>query len=609
MTGPTLNCRGPSSEEPALGMNADPASLERGNLSPAPSARLRRRLSAVLALDAVGYSQRMEVDEDRVYQSLRGCRSLMRALIEEHGGRVVGTPGDFLLALFESGGSAVEAALAVQTAISTRNREQEASDRLEFRAGIALGDVIEEHGEAYGTAVNLAARLQTLAAPGRVVVSDPVHHLLKEQKTLTFRNLGEQRLKHIREPMRVHLVHGSAETVPLPLPLAEPEEEPAPRRPFLVIEPFKWLSPGESAQLLAAGVTDELLTSLSRLTGSLAVYDIRSADMTGPDRYRLEGVVRLLPDRLRLTARLIRADDSVTIWADRLEYRMDQTIDLSETIAREVITALQITLTEGEQARLWSRRTTSGRAWELFLKGHDLERRYRRETHLEARSWYERSLSEDPGYVVAIVAQAFCHVDEVRLGWSPNPEVSLAEAERLAERAGALDPGYPDLFALRAFISFARGDHAGAIELGLKAVALEPRGAELNAYLGSLYDTLGRQEEAVEAYQRAMALSPYHSAWLASNLGLAYCIMGRLAASERAFRQVVRHHPDYQRAYIGLTVVESRLGHEEEARRAAAMVRRLDPLFSAEEWARAQLYTDPAVVEAFVADLKRAGIQ
>ncbi len=590
-------------------MNGGTAHLEQGKLQPAPAGLRRRRLAAVLALDAVGYSQRMEVDEDRVYRALLECRGIMRSRIEGHGGKVAGTPGDFLLALFESGADAVDAALALQAAIAARNQRLDTADRLDFRAGIALGDVIEDFGEAYGTAVNLAARLQAIAAPGRVVVSESIRHLLKEQKALTFRNLGEQRLKHLREPMHVFLVHNSAEILALPVLVPDLEDEPAPRKPSLGIEPFKSLSPGESAQLFAAGVTDDLLTTLSRLTGSVAVSEMRSAAASGPDHYRLEGVVRLFADRLRVTARLIRSEDATTIWADRLEYQMDQTIDLSETIAREVITALQITLTEGEQARLWSRRTTSGRAWELFLKGHDLERRYRRESHPEARTWYERSLTEDPNYVVAIVALAFCHLDEIRLGWSAAPEASLAEAQRLAERAGALDPDYPDLLALSAFISFEQNNYTVAVELGLKAVALEPRSAELNAYLGALYDTLGRYDEAVEAYRRAMTLSPYHSAWIASNLGLTYCMMGRLAASERVFRQVAKHHPDYLRAYIGLAVVESRLGREEEARRAAAMVKRLDPVFRAEEWARAQLYTDPAVVDAFVADLMRAGVR
>ena len=579
------------------------------SIQPVPPQPRRRRLAAVLALDAVGYSQRMERDEERVYRALLDCRSIMRSSIEKHGGRVAGTPGDFLLALFESGADAVSAALDLQNAIATRNQGLDPEDSLVFRAGIGLGDVIEEYGDAYGSAVNLAARLQTIAAPGHVVVSEAIRSLLREQTSLAFRDLGEQQIKHLREPMRVFLVHDAGAVVPLQLTGPELEEEPATRKPYVAIEPFKSLTPGETAQLFAAGLTDDLLITLSRLTGSIAVHESGLGTPVGPDHYRLEGVVRLLADRLRVTARLIRCEDSTNVWAERLEFRMDETVDLTETIAREVITTLQITLTEGEQARLWSRRTTSGRAWELFLKGHDLERRYRRENHPEARAWYERSLAEDPSYVVALVALAFCHIDEVRLGWSADPQASLAEAERLADRAGALDPNYPDLLALRAFIKFERDDYSGAVELASKAVALEPRSAELNAYLGALYDTLGRYEDAADAYRRAMALSPYHSAWIASNLGLTYCMMGRLAASERMFRQVVKHHPDYFRAYIGLVVVEKRLGRNEEARRAAALLRRLDPLFRADDWGRAQLYTDPAVVDAFVADLKAAGIR
>ena len=155
------------------------------------------------------------------------------------------------------------------------------------------------------------------------------------------------------------MVDTSAEILTLTLPRAELEEEPEALKPYLGIEPFKSLTPGESGQLIAAGVTDDLLTSLSRLTGSLAVYELRAQQEGAPDHYRLEGVVRLMGDRLRVTARLVRGQDSTTIWADRIEYRMDEALDPSEAIAREVITALQITLTEGEQARLWSRRTTS----------------------------------------------------------------------------------------------------------------------------------------------------------------------------------------------------------------------------------------------------------
>ena len=401
-----------------MSINGGTAGLGEISTQPVPPQPRRRRLAAVLALDAVGYSQRMESDEERVYRALLDCRSIMRSSIEKHGGRVAGTPGDFLLALFESGADAVSAALDLQSAIAARNQGLDPEDCLVFRAGIGLGDVIEEYGDAYGSAVNLAARLQTIAAPGHVVVSEAVRALLRDQKSLAFRDLGERQIKHLREPMRVFLVHGAGEVVSIQLAGPEFEEEPATRKPFVGIEPFKSLTSGETAQLFAAGLTDDLLITLSRLTGSIAVHESGLGSPIGPDHYRLEGVVRLLPDRLRVTARLIRCEDSTNVWAERLEFKMDETVDLTETIAREVITTLQITLTEGEQARLWSRRTTSGRAWELFLKGHDLERRYRRESHPEARAWYERSLAEDPSYVVAMIALAFCHIDEVRLGWS-----------------------------------------------------------------------------------------------------------------------------------------------------------------------------------------------
>lgn len=589
--------------------------------SAAPVKAPDRHLVAVLAADAVDYSRRMDLNQERAYQDLVECRKIMSENVRRHGGATVSTPGDFLLAAFDSSSDALQAALKMQAAVSQRNAAIARDRRFEFRIGLGLGEIIKAEGDIHGTAVNVAARLQQLAPPGGVLVAGSVYDTVPRDTDIGFRYVGTKQLRNISQPVRAYAAFWSARDDAAAVsgglaasgsaPLLELDESGL-RRPCIRITGFEPLSPDNGTRLVASGIVEELVTVLSRLQGSLIV---RSAEPSGDgnhgggrNAYRLSGSVRLQQNQLVVTARLSDEGSAETRWAERYVYGSDDDLDIPQVIAREVVAALQIALTDGQQAALWLSRTTNFRAWENFLRGHDQEGRYRRECHLAARRFYEHALAHDPDYIAAIVALAFCHLDEIRLGWSRDDEWSFSEVERLRERAAAIDPAYPELHGLEAYMHLHRGEHEAALSAMRRAIQLEPRSPELTGYLGALLDSVGRQDEAVEAYAAAMRLSAHCPAWIASNLALTCCALGRLDEAEGTYQALLREHPDYVRALIGLSAVYVRQARPREAQQAARRVLVLDPSFTTQEWRRRQPFSNKAVLDAFVADLRAAGL-
>lgn len=577
----------------------------------------KRRLAIVLAADAVDFARHMGLDEQAAVTTLLDCRAILSDVVNAHGGSIVGTPGDFLLALMPTARQAVEGALSIQARLAERNEAVEQTHRAEFRIGIGMGEIYEHGSDVLGDAVNVAARLQAIAAPGGIVVSGSVRDLLGPSDLFVFEYLGDQTLKNLLTPVRVY---GVVKTRDLDRPASGAAAPSGPSRladrlpikPVVEIEPFKPVHDTAEERLFAGALADELLTMLVRLSNSLLVREAQAGGPREPSRgqriYALTGSVRHSPESLRINARLSMKGSGDAIWAERFEYGASQLLDVQERIAREVVTAIQVTLTEGEQARLWANATTSVRAWELFQQGHDLERRFSRFTHIEARRCYAQALERDPTYISALIALAFCHLDEIRLGWTEDIDHAFTQAQSLHARAQAIDPGNAESHALRAYIELHRCNDQNAVEAMETAVRLAPQSSEMAAYLGSIYHTVGRYEDAIIAYRRSMWMNSHYPAWIATNLGFVLCVVGLVHEARRTFLGVVSHHPDYVRAHLGLAIVYRRLGFMDDARLAAAEVRRLDPLFTTAQWMQDRPYADTAVAEAFVADMRAVGL-
>ncbi|MET1026854.1 MAG: adenylate/guanylate cyclase domain-containing protein [Dongiaceae bacterium] len=575
-----------------------------------------RRSTVVLTADVVGYSQRMHADDHSTLRALLETRHLIADAVRLHDGRIVSTPGDFVLAEFGSTIASVVCAIAMQVTLANRNKIVPAPLMAEYRVGISAGEVFDIGGDIYGAAINIASRLQAIGDPGSIVVDSVIEAAFKGDDRVGFELLGERRLKNIGRPVTVYRV--TAPDLPKP-PQNDRKKKtfdatPVPRRriskPILEIQEFDCLSDHPDARFFTIALREEVLNILADLPNSI---DARTAgkevaDVGPENHYILSGNVQYHANMVRIIARLTAATDGATLWAERLDYDLNEEFDMQSHIAREVVAALQLALTEGEQAAIWKRGTTNGRAWELFQRGHDHERRFMREHHHLAKQWYEKALLLDPDYIATIVALGFCHLDEVRLGWSSDEEASLLAAEALYERGKTREPGHPDIFALQAFLRLLRHDHEEATWAMEEAVRRMPLSPEFIGYLGAIYDQVGRLEDAARTYRRALKLSTHASPWISANLGLTCCALGHLDLAHQIYQDLLAHHGDYSRAWIGLTVVTQRLGHHEEAHRCATRVVELDPQFRVQDWARTKPFADSAMLEAFVRDMHLAGL-
>lgn len=566
---------------------------------------MERRLVTILAADAVSFSKRLASDEGRTLAALASGRKLMERAAQDRGGRLISSPGDFLLCEFVSTTDALDAALSFLGTLSGSTD----GVSMRYRIGIELGEVVDANGDVLGSAVNVAARLQQHAKPNQILVSRNVYEIVRQRRGLAFRSLGPTRLKNLpttsvyavrRAPTHVG---GAVETAEDPtggavIPGAEREP------PAIVVQPFQSLDAREATRTLSLSLAEQLLACLGTLR-SATVYDRIPPRERGV--YVLGGTVET--DRgLNVTVRLTELATGRSIWSDHFNSTSGSSTDIQTRIIREALEGLQISLTEGEQARLWHRSTTALVAWESFQKAKELERRHHRESHLQARELYRRALEADPGYAAAIVALAFCHIDEARLGWSVDEAASVAAARTLEQQAARLTTEYPDLHALRAFIHLLDGDHAGAIAEGQRAVGLAPRSAEMAGYLGTLNRAVGDHAQALGWYARALELSPVNPAWVISNMGNVHLFEGRIDAAHACYRDVLSREPDYLGAHVGMALVSLRRGARADAARHAATISRIDPMFQTARWARRFSFGRGEDVAPLVEDLRSLGL-
>jgi tetratricopeptide (TPR) repeat protein len=544
----------------------------------------------------------------RGIEILRETRSILIDCIREHGGRILQTPGDFVLATFEGLQGALPAAISAQQKLLHRHQEAAETDAGHWKIGVAYGDVHVVDNDYYGNAINIAARLQALAGPGEICITAAVRDLTEPSDKVVVTDTGTQLLKNIDQPIHVFRVSlPGYETLTTAIKSdirTSPKLLRHFRKPVVRLEAFRSLDRANKSALFGQALIEEVQIILSRLSNSIAVID---AAKIAHD-YLLSGSIKSGGPHVRIMVRLTSVIDGQTLWAERFECDLNNSFDVQDQISQEIVAALQLALTEGEQASLWRRGTASGRAWELFQRGHDFERRYTREGHQKAKELYQQALRLDPKYLCAIVAFGFCHLDEVRLGWCPDEESATREAEALCERAMQLATDHPDVLALLAYVRFFQKREDEARRAMRRAVELAAQSPEIIAYQGALFDLMGNYVAAVRSYARALSLSPHAAAWIPANLGLSNLALGHHEEAEKIYREVLQHHPNYVRAWIGLTVSLVRQGRLSEAKRSAEQLLSLDPTFTAAEWAKSRPFNDEQLLQGFIKDLRAAGL-
>jgi TolB-like protein len=546
-----------------------------------------RKLAAILAADVVGYSRLMAENEADTFDRLRAHRKeLFEPEIVKHHGRIFKLMGDGLLAEFGSVVDAVECATVLQREMAKRNEEVSEDRRIQVRIGINLGDVIVEGDDRHGDGVNIAARLQELAEPGGLAVSGTAYDHLQGKVGTALEFAGEQQLKNIARPMRVYRARFERSvTVDKPT-LALPE------KPSIAVLPFVNMSDDPQQEYFSDGVAEEIITALSRFRylfviarNSSFTYKGRAVDVkqVGRElgvRYVLEGSVRKSGNRVRITGQLIDAGTGAHLWADRFEGGIEDIFDLQDQVTASVVGAIVPKLEEAEIERAKRKPTDSLDAYDYFLRGIARVQRWTREANDEALRMFYRAIELDPNFATAYGMAARCYAQRKTNGWFTDRAREVAEATRLAR--SAVELGRDDAVAL-SFGGLTLAYVAGDLDDG---AAFAERALTLNSNLAIAWDVsgwmnicLGDPDTGIKNVALAMRLNPLDpriSFWQ-FHTALAHFVAGRYAEAASWAARSLRDQPDYLPPIRILAASNALAGRLDEAQKAVARLRQLDP--------------------------------
>jgi len=579
---------------------------------------VERRLAAILAADVAGYSRLMGENEEATLKALTAHRTeLIEPCISEYRGRVVNTAGDGLLAEFASVVDAVRCAVAFQNGMTRRNAGTSRDLRIEFRIGVNLGDVIVQDEDIFGDGVNIAARLEGLAKPGAICVSDTVHKNVRSKLELSFDDLGLHSLKNIDDPVHAFQVRSGdlAGTE-----VTQDEILPLPTKPSIAVLPFANMSGDAEQEYFADGLAEDTLTTLSQVSSLFVVArnssfafkglnpDVRDVGRQLGVRYVLEGSVRRSGDRLRVTAQLIDATNGAHVWAERYDRRIQDIFDIQDELTKEIVTALRIKLTDGEQASIWLRSTDNIEAWGYAVRGADHIWRGTAADMAQARSFLERAVECAPTFAKAAALISLTHYFDVRFNYTPSKEESKRKAAEWATTALELDPSDQYAALVRCVVMTFDGRFVEAVEGIRQVIERSPNDAFCWLALARLLINSEQPKEAEQAIRQAMRLIPFYPINYLAVLGDVFVHQGLNQEALDVFHELVKRQPDYISAHLHLVGLYASLGEMERARAAVVEVLRIDPQYRVAAADSFYLSADANRKRAFLDGLRNAGL-
>ncbi len=491
---------------------------------------MERRLAAVLAADMAGYSRLMEADEEGTLARLRSHRiELIDPAIAKNQGNIIKTTGDGMLVEFQSVCDAVRCASEIQFRMHRRNSDVAPDRRIEFRIGINLGDIIFEDDDIYGDGVNIAARLEQLAEVGGICVSQAVHDQVAERLDIAFEDLGAKSLKNITRPIRVWQVIRNDEA---PANGGSSERQNV-VKPTIAVLPFANMSGDAEQEFFVDGLTEDIITELSRRhelfvisRNSTFVYKNQSVNLRDVAnklgaQYLVEGSVRKSGERLRVTVQLIDTANDAHIWAEKYDRTLDDIFALQDEVTAAIVATLPGRVEAAQQDLLGRKTPSSLAAYECVLAAKVRHHRSAYEENLEAQKLIERAIALDPDYAHAhawrgcILGQAWVH------GWLEEPEATFEIAVNELKRAQALDDNDADVHRILAAVNVLNNDLTHARYHQERALALNPNYDLVVVQQGELLTWLGRPQEGIEWIRKAMRLNPHHPERFWSHLGKA----------------------------------------------------------------------------------------
>ena len=480
----------------------------------------KRKLTALLSADVEGYSRLMGEDEEATILTLTSYREVMTAHIQQHGGRVVDSPGDNLLAEFASAVDAVQGAVAIQRELKTRNAELPPHRQMEYRIGINVGDVLVEGERIYGDGVNIAARLESLADGGGICISGTAYDQVKNKLSLGYEYQGEQTVKNITDPVRVYKIGRKSETAISSMSEEQAAMHPVPEKPSLAVLPFINMSRDPEQEYFSDGMTEDIITALSRIRwffiisrNSTFAYKGRAVDVRKVAkelgvRYVLEGSVRKAGSRVRVTAQLIDGDTGKHVWANRYDRELDDVFSVQDELTETIVGALDPELGKAERERAKAKRPENLDAWDVYQRGLWHLYHYTKDDIEKAQQLFRHATLLDPNLGVAFSGLAEAFYFSLVYGHSDAPEHDREEALVAARTAVELDGEDAVAHCTLGRIYYVRREHDLAIAELQTALELNPSLAWAHYGVGAALVFSGRAREALPFLQSAMKLSP-----------------------------------------------------------------------------------------------------
>jgi adenylate cyclase len=622
-----------------------------------------RRLAAVLAADVVGYSRLMGADEEGTLQALNAHIDLaFKPRTAEWNGRIFKTTGDGVLVEFSSVVNAVKCAVAIQADVAARNAAVPGDRRLEFRMGVTLGDVILQDGDIFGEGVNVAARLEGLARAGEICISRAARDQIRDKLDYGLEDWGEVKVKNIPRPVRVFRLLTSPEDLGKTVqrapvrgsrrwlaPLAilavlgiagtgillwqqsrsrveaaslDRMAYPLPDSPSVAVLPFANLSNDPDQEYFADGITADIITDISKVSGLMIVAHTSTFTYKGKQvkvrqvaedlgvRYVLTGSVQREGNKLRLTAQLIDALKGSYLWADRYDREVGDVFELQSEITKQVVKAMAVTLKASEHDRLFQKRVANIDAYDAFLRARTLVDEPSRDNIEKGEKLFERAIALDPNFAGGYAGLAFNYSVKARFHYGPSPEADAKKSLELAQAAIKTDGGFAWSYIALASAELANGHHDSALDAVKQALALQPNDYETNLFMGYYLNFAGQSDAAIGYLERANMLSRVDTIRGLGFLGMAYFSAGRFAECEAVELKRFEKFgaPGQAVGHVFLAAAQASLGEMDKAAATVGRFRRMMPGFRISSWAWLENYKLPESRERLYDAAIKAGI-
>lgn len=616
---------------------------------------LERKLAAILYADVAGYGRLTGQDEEGTHRVLSASLDLITDAIERHNGTVMHFAGDAVLADFTTVSDALLCAAAIQQELKGHNQNLPDDRKVQFRIGVNLGEVIVDRHEIYGDGVNVAARLEALAEPGGICISEAVYSAVGKKLPLDYLFLGERQVKNIAEPVKAYHARLKPDAV-LPAPrlssktrrrrqrvgvvsavvvllavaaaliawlalwTSAPERTTLalPEKPSIAVLPFDNLGGDPQQEYFSDGMTNDIITDLSKfhdllVIASNTVFTYKGKPVNVQDvgrelgvHYVLEGSVQKASDKVRINAQLIDAATGHHLWAQRYDRELKDVFALQDEIVATIVRTLAVKVRTVELERTMRKETGNLEAYDYVLRGREYVARTTRSANMEARAMFERAIELDPRYASAYVGLGWTYRKAVGHGWTEFPNKALEQAYALAQKALELEKSAA-AYSLLGYTYLVQTEYDLASDALQHAVELNPNDWDSLAILASVQLYLGRPDEAIKTFETTLRFSPVMDVDRLLELGFAYYLVSRYDAAIKTLEQGVSLNPNHAFLHIALAAAYAQAGRLDDAARAVASVRRLHPFFEVALFGTR--FRNPQDRERIIEGLRKAGLE